>query len=175
MWWHHTDKFKGFLCVCPCVCASTSNRGDTTAKTPSEHMEQRTTGTCCTSVGPGGGFGTSTNRWTSSGNSIQTCNSLLSQDTGMRICCYTRQEFIFYLIFLWLHFKRPQTLSSCALLLLQEVLRREDRSVLRLARLVHGDAVSCSAGRPLCVPVRPLHAGALPGQVNTPRLFYERK
>lgn len=74
MWWHHTDKFKGFLCVRLCVCASTSNRGDTTAKTPSEHMEQRTTGTCCTSVGPGGGFGTSTNRWTSSGNSIQTCN-----------------------------------------------------------------------------------------------------
>lgn len=57
-----------FRRACVHVCVWTFNRGDTTAKTPSEHTEQRTTGTCCTSVGPGGGFGTSTSRWTSSGN-----------------------------------------------------------------------------------------------------------
>lgn len=64
-----------------------------------------------------------------------------------------------------------KTRSSCVLLLFQEVFWGEDRSVLRLARLVHRDAVSCSPGWPLGIPVRPLHSGALPGQVNTPPFF----
>lgn len=59
-----------FFHVCVHVCALTFNRGDITVKTPSEHMEQRTTGIYCTNAGLGGGFGTSTNRWTSSGNYI---------------------------------------------------------------------------------------------------------
>jgi len=56
---------------CVSLCAH-FNRAATTAKTPSEHTEQKTIGTCCTSVGPGGEFGTSTSHWTSSGNCMQT-------------------------------------------------------------------------------------------------------
>lgn len=61
--------------------------------------------------------------------------------------------------------------SSCALLLFQEVFRGEDWSVLCLAWLVHRDAVSCSYGGALGIPIWRLHSGALPGQVNTPPLF----
>lgn len=62
-----------------------------------------------------------------------------------------------------------QYLSDCVkpVLLFQEVFWREDRSVFRLARLVHGDAVSCSSGWSRGVPVWRLYPGALPGQVNT--------
>lgn len=66
-------------------------------------------------------------------------------------------------------FYKIQYLSDCIkpVLLLQEVFWREDRSIFRLARLVHGDAVSCSSGWSRGVPVRRLYPGALPGQVNT--------
>lgn len=74
----------------------------------------------------------------------------------------------------WSNWTETQTCSSCALLLFQEVFWGEDRPVLRLAWLVHGDAVSCSFSRPLGVPVWHLHSGALPGQVNTPPLFSDQ-
>lgn len=64
--------------------------------------------------------------------------------------------------------------SSCARLLFQEVFWREDRTVLRLARLVHGDAVSCSSSWPAGISVRAFHSGALPGQVKTPPLCSDK-
>lgn len=153
-----------FLHVCLCVCASTSS-----GEIPQQKLHQNTRSRepPAPAVRVLGLVGGLVQVPTAGPHQVTALT-----DIGMQTCCFTRYEFIS----LWMFFKwEPQTLSSCAPLLYQEVLRREDRSVLRLARLVHGDAVSCSAGRPLCVPVRPLHAGALPGQVNTPRLFYERK
>lgn len=66
-------------------------------------------------------------------------------------------------------FYKIQYLSDCIkpVLLFQEVFWREDRFIFRLARLVHGDAVSCSSGWSRGVPVWCLYPGALPGQVNT--------
>lgn len=49
----------------------------------------------------------------------------------------------------------------------QEVLWGENWSVFRLARLVHRDAVSCSSGWPPGIPIRHVHSGTVPGQVNT--------
>ena len=59
------------------------------------------------------------------------------------------------------------------ILLFQEVFWGENWSVFRLARLVHRNAVSCSSGRPPGIPVRHVHSGAVPGQVNTPLSSYK--
>lgn len=62
---------------------------------------------------------------------------------------------------------------SCTLLSFQEVFWREDWFVLCLVGLVHRDAVSCSFGRPLCVPVRRFYSGALPRQVKSFLVFWK--
>lgn len=53
----------------------------------------------------------------------------------------------------------------------QDVLWGEDRTVLRLAGLVHWDAGPCCAGRPPGLPLRCLHLRPVPGQVNACLMF----
>lgn len=65
---------------------------------------------------------------------------------------------------------KPVPSPLFAVVLFQEVLRGEDWPVLRLAWLVHWDAVSRSSGGSPGLPLWTVHSGALPGQVNTPPL-----
>lgn len=75
------NMFRIFLCL-------NRTRVATTAKTPSRPTEQRTRGTSCMNAGPGGGSGTSTSRWTSSGEQTATvCFILRLKERDATIQC----------------------------------------------------------------------------------------